>query len=361
MNTNKNLKIIKPVISKRIIAFLLNILVVGISALVLYFSTIYGIFGTSFGYVENKTTINNVIKENDLNYKEDLAYLEYEKAINKFYFSTYSLELFDYYHNYDERIESITHAYNVFVLQLPVEPTVEYYQSEYFKYVQLSDGSFDVNQKALQIGGSGKRYEANMQSLYLMSYNNLEDFVYKFNETYRICKDKNVMYERISRTIAFVIPYIVFYIVMPLISKNGSTLFEQKFKIGRVERKRGYRIRKYQTLIRYLVAFIIPFIGFYFFNLYSVVLLIIAPLFLNILVMIINKNNYDLLDLICYSESADIDNSLIFNNEKEEFKYYKENKDIYSDELYVKTLENVEKIDLSISRDQKFKDKNLKK
>ena len=361
-NTNKSLKLIKPIISKRIIAFLLNILVFGACSLALYFATLYGVFATGFNYIDNQNYINEVRKDNNLNLKEDLTYQEYEKVVTKLYYETYPDQIFNYYHEYDERISSLTHAYNVFVLNLPVEPTVEYYQTEYFKYQQLSDGSFDVNAKAIQISGSGKRYEANMQSLFYMSYSHLKDFVYKFDENFKKANDQNVLFERLSRTVAFIIPYIAFYIVIPLVSKNGSTLFEAKFNIGRVERKNGFRVKKFQTLIRYLVAFIIPFIGFYYFNLYSVILLTIAPLFLNILVMIINKNNYDLLDLICYTEGVDVSNSLIFKDPKEEYIYYKNNKNIYSDEEYVNALSNIDKIDLTISRDEKFKendDKNI--
>ena len=360
-NTNKSLKLIKPIISKRIIAFLLNILVFGACSLALYFATLYGVFATGFNYIDNQNYINEVKKDNNLNLKEDLTYQEYEKVVTKFYYETYPDQIFNYYHEYDERISSLTHAYNVFVLNLPVEPTVEYYQTEYFKYQQLSDGSFDVNAKAIQISGSGKRYEANMQSLFYMSYSHLKDFVYKFDENYKKANDQNVLFERLSRTVAFIIPYIAFYIVIPLVSKNGSTLFETKFNIGRVERKNGFRVKKFQTLIRYLVAFIIPFIGFYYFNLYSVILLTIAPLFLNILVMIINKNNYDLLDLICYTEGVDVSNSLIFKDPKEEYIYYKNNKNIYSDEEYVNALSNIDKIDLTISRDEKFKENENKK
>ena len=92
-----------------------------------------------------------IVDDNNLNLKEDLTYQEYEKVVTKFYYETYPDQIFNYYHEYDERISSLTHAYNVFVLNLPVEPTVEYYQTEYFKYQQLSDGSFDVNAKAIQI------------------------------------------------------------------------------------------------------------------------------------------------------------------------------------------------------------------
>ena len=233
-NTNKSLKLVKPIISKRIIAFLLNILVFGACSLALYFATLYGVFATGFNYIDNQNYINEVKKDNNLNLKEDLTYQEYEKVVTKFYYETYPDQIFNYYHEYDERISSLTHAYNVFVLNLPVEPTVEYYQTEYFKYQQLSDGSFDVNAKAIQISGSGKRYEANMQSLFYMSYSHLKDFVYKFDENFKKANDQNILFERLSRTIAFFIPYIAFYIVIPLVSKNGSTLFEAKFNIGRV-------------------------------------------------------------------------------------------------------------------------------
>ena len=77
--------------------------------------------------------------------------------------------------------------------------------------------------------------------------------------------------------------------------------------------------------------------------------------------MIINKNNYDLLDLICYTEGVDVSNSLIFIDPKEEYIYYKNNKNIYSDEEYVNALSNIDKIDLTISRDEKFKENDDKK
>ena len=56
-NTNKSLKLIKPIISKRIIAFLLNILVFGACSLALYFATLYGVFATGFNYIDNQNYI----------------------------------------------------------------------------------------------------------------------------------------------------------------------------------------------------------------------------------------------------------------------------------------------------------------
>ena len=53
--------------------------------------------------------------------------------------------------------------------------------------------------------------------------------------------------------------------------------------------------------------------------------------------------------------------SLIFKDPKEEYIYYKNNKNIYSDEEYVNALSNIDKIDLTISRDEKFKENDNKK
>ena len=88
-NTNKSLKLVKPIISKRIIAFLLNILVFGACSLALYFATLYGVFATGFNYIDNQNYINEVKKDNNLNLKEDLTYQEYEKVVTKFYYETY--------------------------------------------------------------------------------------------------------------------------------------------------------------------------------------------------------------------------------------------------------------------------------
>ena len=83
-NTNKSLKLIKPIISKRIIAFLLNILVFGACSLALYFATLYGVFATGFNYIDNQNYINEVKKDNNLNLKEDLTNQEYKKLLIKF-------------------------------------------------------------------------------------------------------------------------------------------------------------------------------------------------------------------------------------------------------------------------------------
>ena len=58
---------------------------------------------------------------------------------------------------------------------------------------------------------------------------------------------------------------------------------------------------------------------------------------------------------------VDVSNSLIFKDPKEEYIYYKNNKNIYSDEEYVNALSNIDKIDLTISRDEKFKENDNKK
>ena len=101
---------------------------------------------------------------------------------------------------------------------------------------------------------------------------------------------------------------------------------------------------------------IVPIIGIVFFNIYSFVILTVGPLFLNILVMLINKNNYDLMDLITFTESVEIDNSLIFKNEKEEYVYIKEHQDVYYEEDdQLEKLKKIDKIDLSVSRSENIK------
>lgn len=352
----KELKISKPVLSKRILGLVINYAVVAVSIVALYFSIIYGICGTCFNYVTYKNQVSETLKENKLDYDQSKDYLTYKEVVDEIYFNKYPNEILTFYQNSDSRISSIEHAYNVYVLNLPVVPTVDSYKTDYYEYAQNSDGSFNTNVVANRIEGSGKRYESNMQSLFYKTYSNLNSFVYKFDSEYKLNLDNVQLQERIVRLISSIIPMVIFMIVLPLTNKYGSNIFEKKFNIGRAERRNGFIVKKYQIFLRNFVGMILPVVGIVFFNIYSVVILSIAPLFLNILVMIINKNNYDLMDLIMFTESIEINNSLIFKNEKEEYIYIKEHKDVYmEDDDLLSKLEKIDKIDLSVSRSENIK------
>ncbi len=356
MNLKKELKISSPVLSKRILGIVFNYLAIGVSIVALYYGIIYGMCGTCFNYLTYKNNVNETLNINKLNYDQSQSYQTYKEVVDDFYFDKYPTEILSFYKDSDNRIETIEHAYNVYVLNLPVEPNVSSYKTDFFEYVQNSDGSFNVNTLALKIDGSGQRYESNMQSLFYRTYSNLNSFLYKFDEQYKNSSDMVLFEERITRLCASIIPFIVFMIVLPLTNKYGANIFELKFNIGRVERRHGYFVKKYQILLRNIIGMIVPIIGIVFFNIYSFVILTVGPLFLNILVMIINKNNYDLMDLITFTESVEIDNSLIFKNEKEEYVYIKEHQDVYYEEDdQLEKLKKIDKIDLSVSRSENIK------
>lgn len=144
---------------------------------------------------------------------------------------------------------------------------------------------------------------------------------------------------------AYAISSIVLYLVLPLIFKDGQTLAKKILKLGVVDRF-GYRVAKYQSVIRFLVKFIIQLgvlsltpifiVGIYdvwslpFISMFGWTMNFGSLFFISLLlgltssiITLCNKSRLDLEDLAAHTEVVILEQSNIFNSRKEKEDYLK--------------------------------------
>lgn len=344
---DKSLKINPPNFSHRLFAFLLDITSTSIATLILYFVILYAIYIPFFGYSQKK----NIIDQYETSYNLRMAYGEsydkYEDVCKKFYLSDFKEDILKDY-NKDNLNYSIVHIYNINVLNLPNNPTPSNYSTSYFHYVVNSDGSYDVDSLGVQINGSGDRYEKDLSDLFYTSYEELPIIMRKYVSEYNNAFIENSRYQDEIRLISLGISITIFYLILPLSFKYSETLFEKLFNIGFVDSKNGYKINKIFIFIRPIIYFLLPAIGLYLFTKYSIAILIILPIFIDIMVMILSINKKDLYEKICHVECCDILSSSIYKNEMEENKH--EMDTTITDQGFLDALNSVASNDKNIKK-----------
>lgn len=347
----KSLNINKPIVSHQILGSLINLGAIIVSTIALYFVLLFSFCVPFGGYFSNNNIVNQYETANNLRLNYGETYQTYEKVVKEFYFEKYPEEIKDSYNNIYKKDFTITHIYNIKVLNLPLNPTTSNFSTTYYQYVANADGTFKVDELALRIVGSGTNYERNMSDLFYSSYNNLKTIGLTYEKPYGDAFKTNQLNENIIRTVSLAASIIVFEIILPLIMKNGSNVFDKIFKVGKVEYRNGYKLRTYKIILKAILRSILPCIGIYFATTYSIVLLIALPIFANFMTLILTKENRDIFDKLLGIDSCDLEQSLIFKNKEEETEYFKkeENKVIDDKEFLGKLTKvndiNVKKIE----------------
>lgn len=192
-----------------------------------------------------------------------------------------------------------------------------------------------------------------MQNLFLTNYNFAYfDVLMKYDENYiaqyelheSISNDINWTIS-IPSVISFTFAAIVLYLIIPLVFRNGETLAKKILKIGVVDRY-GYRVSKYQTIIRFIIKYILqvgisvfmpmfivgineiwglPFLSMFGQTMNMTTLFIISLIFglVSSLICLIHKEHLDLEDLAAHTEVVIVEQSVIFNSRKEKEDYLK--------------------------------------
>lgn len=82
----------------------------------------------------------------------------------------------------------------------------------------------------------------------------------------------------------------IFYLLVPLLMKNGETIFKKVFKLGLIDDRTGKRVKKKQIIIRFVVFMIISFYMPFFievvFNYFTLI-----PTLATILVLCVTRKN----------------------------------------------------------------------
>lgn len=345
----KEVLIEKPSTGSRLLSYVLDLLSVALSTLVLYFIVIYSFFGVNY------TTNQRYIKEKRVEYNLNMKYGEvetdeYEKVIKQLYFVDFKDEILDDFKKDREREDkkewTIEYIYNVLILNLPEIPNSSNYKTDLFQYTQNSDGSYNIDALAIKNpDGKGEYFEKNLLDLFYTKYTELESLILKYDAKYNSAFKSNDVYENISRTISLAVSAMIFYSLIPYINKNGSTIFEKMKKIGYVNNRDYFEIKKYKVILRWLIYFALPCVGMYFGSLYTIVLLTILPLFINGIFILLSRNNKDLFEILLSAKSASLDESMILKNEDEFNDFAK--KEEYENKQFVDKLADVNQLDVN--------------
>lgn len=341
---HKSARIQPALLNKRLSAGILDTLLLFLSSIIIYFILLYTVFSI-FGYVSMKNDIKDIEVEYSLNLKEGEDYKVYEKVIKDIYFNKYPDEIVKQYKELYGKNYSITHIYNIVVLRLPAEPTYNNYKTDFYQYANKEDGTFDVDSIALLIPGEGVNYERNLQSLYQSNYRRMSNLVETFNYEYFDLNSKTYSYECYARIIAYIISFVVLFVIIPLKNEETRTLCMKKFDLAYVDSNSGYYPKKYKIILRYILCFILPFIGYIISTKYSIIILILGSLLIDYLLMLFSRENLNIPDSILKLETCKLSESLLFKNkaDEEEFLESEEGQKV-SDESFLKALESAEEI-----------------
>lgn len=318
---NKSIRIQRALINHRLIANLLNLLIFFLSVIALYFLVLYIFFGLCGNYNTTNNKISEIEASYSLNLNSDATYQDYEEVVKDFYFNRFKEEICNYYYESYGKSYSITKIYNISVLGLPSEPTHDNYKTNYYQYIQNSDGSFNTEAVGIMVEGYGDFYERNLLDLFVYKYNSLFSLLEEFDTTYYQLKVEKNALEMYSRIIAFLVAFITMYIVLPLLNKYYQVGFEMKLSLASVNKRNGYLIPKYKYILKNIIMMIIPFIGILLANKYSIIILTIGYLFLDIMIMMLSKNNTSIEEALLQIEVCSVKESLIFKNKLEEDEY----------------------------------------
>ena len=342
----KDVLIEKGSLGTRLGTYALDLLTWVCSTIILYFVILYSVFATGFNFVTNSNTINRFKEENNLNLKYGEDYKSYKEVIDDFFFVKYKEEIISDFIE-DGRNWSIEYIYNVIVLGLPQNPTSSNYKSlgDIYQYVQNEDGSYDVNTIGIiNPAGNGEYFERNVMDLFYETYKELDGYLLLYEPEYLKAYDSVDLAKRLSRTLSAIISSLIIYMILPLINKNGSTLFERYKKIGYVNSRNLLRVSTIRVCFRPLVVFLIPIVGIFFFTKYTVVLLTVLPLFVNFMMMILSRNNKDIYEVLCGVRECSLEESKIFDTD-DEFKEFSEREE-FEDKKYVDGLNKIDSVNI---------------
>lgn len=347
----KILTIEKPLYSKKIIVSLIDAFIFCLTTVILYFFVFLLCFKSFTSYQSNIDYVNSMQNLKDENGNEiynltldydrdENSYLTYAEEGKKFY-EHYETEIVSYFEVYykdninisDElknKYKDIKFLYNVIFLGLPAEynnVSISDYASTYYRYqTEIVDGKTTIIWNEYGVPREDKMdmnprgISQRNQSLY-NAYQQLISNLSIVNSEYKSNYDSMYFYQDIGLLSSGAISYLIYYFIVPMCTRYCSTLTKLIFGLGYINTK-GTKIKKYKYIIKSLLSCILLFIGLYWFNIYTFIILIIAPYLANLLYLLLSKTEQDIFDKMLKIELVDIKKSLIFNSKEEEDEYF---------------------------------------
>ena len=365
---NQSIRVEKAQKSKRLIALAIDLVILSISTVALFFVMLYGVIGPMFSYKDRVNVVKQYRDDYQLTLKEGEEYNVYEDVVKKFYFEYFTDDIIDTINRVypNEHYDSITQIYNVYVYNLPYSPTPtgDNYKSDLFEYqIDKETGEVLVNELGVKRSDlSGQVYERYLRELMFSKYNQLDGFLIDYVPQYKEARTYKNNIELSARTVAAGLSVIVFSVIIPLCYKNGQTIGDKIEDVAYVIDNGGFKIKPYHTLLRGTLFYILPIIGVAILDKYPIVSLIIFPIFISVLLLLFRNTERDLRDVLSGTLAVDKKNSLIFKSAGEARLYEKkEENQVVEDVEYLERLQSTRKVELETSRDEQFKNRNKEK
>lgn len=347
MKPRKNDHIERAGIGKMLLASFLNVVFLTAATLFSYWAICFPIFQATPSYHEAVTYVQS---ENSIRRFGENAHKEYpfyQEVLEEFYFGEYSEALAKNYNDQYKTNYTIRHIYNATVLKLPAEATITNYSTTYFSYVLNEDGSVNMDAPAKMADNLNDRGKSDVRDLYYQSYSHLEDALSSVSPRYANSRNHVANVERIARMASFSFSNLVLVFLLPFFLKGNGELGELILKLGRAERN-GYTPRWYHHLLRFLVVLPIPLLAMFWFNAYSITLLLIFPYFGNELLLLLGKEKRSPVDRLSMLVEIDLENSLLFPDQAELDEYEKTALASYQDAEYVSKLSAAEDLNTDL-------------
>lgn len=224
-------------------------------------------------YVKSNNTIVELIDTYDDKTDEKAFYLNVDQKITKFYidFANDGINIETYNKSkQDSQYFNVVDDEYVIKNEVTIERIRTFFNSEYEKALTL--------------------------------FNNYDD-------VYLDLARDITMYSIFTIVISITLSSLILYLIIPLCMKNGETIGKKLFSIGVASAKDGFRVRKSQLVIRYLV--------FYTLEILVSIIAIGLPLIVSFSMLVFSKNGYTIHDYLAATVLVDRKKSVIYKDYEE--------------------------------------------
>ena len=247
-------KITRPYLLKRMVCGLLDLVMVFIVLFIFQYIAKLTLY-KPLGYQESLETILRISDESGLFVKiNERSYIE----VSKYYQDTTELE-----QNYDEKI---TYYYT------NDQRAINNNKLDSYKKAKEDSNYFDYNDN--KYVKKADISDDQIVAFYEQKYAEALTF-FRADENYRYASSNTFNIAMYSFFISMLVSSSIFYLLIPLLNKEGETIGQLIGKICLIDARDGSKVKPWQILVRFIVLFIINFfIPFFIYKHWGRVILI---------------------------------------------------------------------------------------
>lgn len=292
-NDNINHEIYKVSFSRRISALIFDLFLIVFVFLLINTFVMSPLLAIPFDYDNNVQLRNEIMIESNLYYKNEETG-EINEIVTKY-------EKGDFKGNFDEFFIEFDTSINKFY-----EKYQDSLENEYLK--AKLNSSFFKEDLSLKENVKESDLLDFMYKQYDVAFSNFS-FV---DENYLKLSKSIITFTVLTILISLVLSIIIFELIIPLCFPNGETLGKKLFSIGLVNAKDGFKIKKSQILVRFVVLL--------FFETLLSILLIAIPLFITFSFMLFSKSGSPLHDYFAAIICVDKKKTIIYKDFEDFYK-----------------------------------------